>query len=66
MHRLGSDPMPAGARQLKGQPGAMRIRVGDYRIVYAVHNDRLVVLVIRLGHRRDVYRAWALKRGRQG
>jgi mRNA interferase RelE/StbE len=36
--------------------GALRIRVGDYRIVYEVEDDRLVVLVIDVGHRREIYR----------
>jgi mRNA interferase RelE/StbE len=34
----------------------LRVRVGDYRIVYEVHDSRLVVLVIFVGHRRDIYR----------
>ncbi len=42
---------------MSGQPfGTYRVRTGDYRIVYEVHDDRLVVLVIRIGHRREVYR----------
>jgi mRNA interferase RelE/StbE len=52
---LADDPRPAGARALQGQPGVLRVRVGDYRILYTVEDDRLVVLVIRIGHRREVY-----------
>jgi mRNA interferase RelE/StbE len=42
---------------LRGVPGAFRIRVGDYRIIYALHDDRLLVVVIDIGHRREVYRS---------
>jgi mRNA interferase RelE/StbE len=62
MARLGGDPWPAGAKRLKGPNDVFRIRVGDYRILYRVIEDRLLVLVIRLGHRREVYRAAARRR----
>ena len=52
---LSTDPRPPGAIKLTGQD-AYRIRVGDYRIIYTIHDDRLLVLVIDVGHRRDVYR----------
>ena len=43
---------------MAGQPvGTYRVRSGDYRIVYEIQDDRLVVLVIRIGHRREVYRS---------
>jgi mRNA interferase RelE/StbE len=51
---LAQDPRPPAARALKGRPG-LRIRVGDYRIIYAVADDVLLVVVVTLGHRRDVY-----------
>jgi mRNA interferase RelE/StbE len=41
---------------MAGEPHAYRVRVGDYRIVYEVLDDRLVVQVVRVGHRRDVNR----------
>lgn len=50
------DPRPHGAKALQGPEGLLRIRVGDYRVVYRVEDDELVVLVIALGHRREVYR----------
>lgn len=53
---LASDPRPSGCVQLKGGDGELRIRVGDYRVVYDVQDDELVVLVLRVGHRREVYR----------
>ncbi|GAA4622264.1 type II toxin-antitoxin system RelE family toxin [Cellulomonas oligotrophica] len=51
---LAQDPRPPGAKALHGRPG-LRVRVGDYRIVYSVHDDVLLVVVVTLGHRRDVY-----------
>lgn len=53
---LRDDPRPPGARTLQGGQGLLRVRVGDYRVVYRVHDDELVVLVVTLGHRREVYR----------
>jgi len=53
---LASDPRPAGARYLRGREDLWRIRVGAYRIVYAIEDDRLVIVLVKLGHRRDVYR----------
>lgn len=51
---LAHDPRPPSARALQGRPG-LRVRVGDYRIIYTVEDDVLLVVVVRLGHRRDVY-----------
>ncbi|MDO5668585.1 MAG: type II toxin-antitoxin system RelE/ParE family toxin [Corynebacterium sp.] len=53
---LASDPRPPGCIQLKGGRGEFRIRVGDYRVVYDVQDDEQLVLVLRVGHRREVYR----------
>jgi mRNA interferase RelE/StbE len=53
---LAEQPRPPDARPLSGVPGVLRIRVGDFRVLYEVADDVLEVLVIRLGHRRDVYR----------
>ena len=52
---LSLDPRPPGAKMLRGgEHGRWRVRVGDYRIVYAIENDRLLVLVLRVAHRREV------------
>ncbi len=51
---LAQDPRPPAARALQGRPG-LRVRVGDYRIIYTVQDDVLLVVVIALSHRRDVY-----------
>jgi len=51
---LAVDPRPPGAKALRGRAG-LRIRVGSYRILYTVEDDRLLVVVVTLGHRRGVY-----------
>ncbi|MDZ4655604.1 MAG: type II toxin-antitoxin system RelE/ParE family toxin [Coriobacteriia bacterium] len=53
---LQQDSRPQGAKRLSKSDNLWRIRVGSYRIVYTIQDDRLIVLVVRLGHRRDVYR----------
>jgi mRNA interferase RelE/StbE len=51
---LANDPRPPASRPLRGRPG-YRVRVGDYRIIYTVQDDVLLVVVVTLGHRREVY-----------
>ncbi len=54
---LREEPRPPGARMLTGMHGVWRIRVAkDYRIVYTLDDDRLVILVVDAGHRREIYR----------
>ena len=53
---LQRDPRPAQAIKLTGSE-AYRIRVGDYRVIYAIADERLIVLIVEIGHRRDVYRS---------
>jgi len=55
VRELTQNPRPAGNEKLSGQD-RYRIRQGDYRIVYAVDDERRVVEVIKIGHRREVYR----------
>ena len=52
---LGNDPRLSGATALQREFGLWRIRVGDYRIIYSIHDAVLTVLVVTVGHRRDVY-----------
>ncbi len=52
---LKDNPRPAGVEQLKGREKFLRMRVGDYRVIYTVEGKHLVVLVIRIGHRKEVY-----------
>ena len=52
---LGDDPRPPGCKKLQGSP-YWRIRVGVYRVIYQVEEGRLLVLVLEVGHRKEVYR----------
>ncbi len=56
MRGLASQPRPPGCDKLVGQGNLYRIRVGDYRVVYQVRDEVLLVLVVKIGHRREVYR----------
>lgn len=53
---LADEPRPPVATRLIGGGGEWRVRAGDYRVLYAIEDDVLLVLVIRVGHRREVYR----------
>lgn len=53
---LADHPRPSGAKRLVGGDGEWRVRTGDYRIVYEIHDDVLLILVVAVGHRRDIYR----------
>lgn len=53
---LADNPRPTGVVRLADDENAWRIRVGSYRVLYEVHDKRLLVLVVRVGHRKDVYR----------
>lgn len=50
------NPYPRGGRKLMGTEYTYRIRVGDYRVVYSVHESTLVIEVVRVGHRKVIYR----------
>ena len=56
MQSLAHDPRPSRCKKLVGQGSLYRIRVGAYRVVYQIKDDELLVLVLRIGHRSDVYR----------
>jgi len=53
---LATTPFPPGVRKISGEENAYRIRVGDYRVVYDVLHKKVIVLILRIGHRREVYR----------
>jgi len=53
---LETNPRPAGCVKLSGEKDIYRIRVGDYRILYEIRDTVLIVTVIRIRHRREVYR----------
>ena len=54
---LAQEPRPAGAKKLVGGDGEWRVRTGDYRVIYEVRDGVLLVLVLAVGHRRDIYRS---------
>ena len=56
MRELAENPRPVGSEKLSGLDEFHRIRIGDYRILYQIQDDALLVLVVKMGHRRDIYR----------
>lgn len=52
---LSENPRPAGAKKLVGGGGEWRVRTGNYRIIYELNDDALLVLVLAVGHRRQIY-----------
>lgn len=53
---LSQNPYPRSSKKLRGSETSYRIRVGDYRIVYTIHASVLTVEIIRVGHRKEIYR----------
>jgi mRNA interferase RelE/StbE len=53
---LATEPRPKGCKKLAGEPSAWRIRIGDYRVLYEIQDDILTVTVVRVAHRREVYK----------
>jgi mRNA interferase RelE/StbE len=53
---LGIQPRPPGCKKLSGNESVWRIRIGDYRVIYEIHDANCTILVTRVRHRRDVYR----------
>ena len=57
LNALAEEPHPPGSKKLSGKHDIWRLRVGDYRVLYRIESGRLVVLVLKVGRRRDVYRS---------
>jgi mRNA interferase RelE/StbE len=55
IRELATNPRPAGCKKLSGQE-KYRIRQGDYRILYLIDGDQLIIVVVKVGHRRDAYK----------
>lgn len=53
---LAENPYPSGIKKIEGEDALYRLRVGDYRILYQVKGEILLVLIVRIGHRREIYR----------
>lgn len=55
--QLSNDPYPSGCNKLKGKNHEyFRIRVGNYWVIYAIENDLLLILIVRVGHRKEIYK----------
>jgi len=52
---LADNPRPYGYKKLKGEE-AFRIRVGDYRIIYEIDDGKIIITVVSVGHRKDIYK----------
>lgn len=52
---LADEPRPTGAVKLVGGDGEWRVRTGDYRVIYEINDGELLILVVAVGHRRDIY-----------
>jgi len=53
---LCANPFPPGVKKLQGEADHYRVRVGDYRIIYRIDGHRVVIVIVQIGHRREVYR----------
>lgn len=53
---LGADPRPSGCRKLSGYDDVFRVRIGRYRVLYSIEGRRLIIIVLKVGDRKDVYR----------
>lgn len=56
INALADNPRPRGAKKLEGEDELYRIRVGDYRVIYQVQDKALIVLVVKIGDRKEIYR----------
>lgn len=56
IRELADNPYPSGVKKLSGFDRTFRIRVGDYRVLYDIYENRLVIEIIRIRHRKDIYR----------
>ena len=56
MLSLANNPRPPGCKKFRGADRVWRIRIGDYRVLYEIDDDASIVIVIKIGHRGDVYR----------
>ena len=56
LQRLAVHPYPAGSRKLSGYEDVFRIRIGKYRVIYEVEGKKILILVLKMVHRKDIYR----------
>ena len=53
---LALNPMPSGVKKLKGRINEYRVRVADYRVIYEIHGTEMTILVVKVGHRKAIYK----------
>ena len=56
IEELKLNPYPPGVKTLKNGDWRLRFRVGDYRVIYKIEEDKLIVLIVKVGHRRNIYK----------
>ncbi len=56
IEKLSQNPRPHGYKLLEGKENLFRVRIGDYRVIYEIHDEILFVLILTIAHRREVYR----------
>lgn len=56
IQNLADNPYPVGCRKMAGEENVFRIRVQNYRIIYEIHKKTITIVVLKIGHRKDVYR----------
>ena len=56
IEELGQNLPEPNTTKMKGNNSLHKIRTGDYRIIYEIHDDRVVILIVKVGHRKDVYK----------
>ncbi len=56
IEKLSTNPYPTGIRKLRGTDYLYSLRVGQYRIIYSIHSEILVIEIIRVGHRKNIYK----------
>ena len=56
VQRLAGDPMPPNSKKLKGEE-LFRIRIGNYRVIYSIVDSKMIIAVVKLGHRKDIYKS---------
>ena len=57
IEELKTNPYPPGVKALKNGDGRLRFRVGDYRVIYKIEEDQLIILIVKVGHRRNIYKS---------
>jgi len=56
IQQLSHDPRPRGCRKLQGYDDVFRVRAGTFRVIYSIEARRLLIIILKVGHRKDVYR----------